>query len=427
MIDLKRKLETTNINIGKLDKRIKDLETLTSKVNERLNEESLKRMEIQNIQLTSSEGNNYQIKTLKDSIEQLATILNNSFTEFKISITQELNDKTSNLQKIIEEKTNLIDNVIKSNTEYEIIQKNLSDEVNTKLLNMENEINSSLKLYKDKITDNSNKINNFEKIINDDHNFLEEQIDIINRQFNLIDKEGNINKTFKTSINKNLADIEINLRNQKENFYKLKNKYDTYMTNIDEKINNFYNMMGNENDNMRKIQDDIYRHLELIDNKTMTKLKELSDYFNNEIKLQQKEIEHFEEHILEEHTHFSNFFQENLENFEENVNKNKNFTDADIKQIKIIINGLKDDNENLKQKINDNINELNKFHNKKSDTLLKILMNNNLVPPDFDYNSFCAWNSNNYILDEIESSNRTNLNINNNNINNNNFDEQNPP
>ena len=138
MIDLKRKLETTNINIGKLDKRIKDLETLTSKVNERLNEESLKRMEIQNIQLTSSEGNNYQIKTLKDSIEQLATILNNSFTEFKISITQELNDKTSNLQKIIEEKTNLIDNVIKSNTEYEIIQKNLSDEVNTKLLNMEN-------------------------------------------------------------------------------------------------------------------------------------------------------------------------------------------------------------------------------------------------------------------------------------------------
>lgn len=427
MIDLKRKLETTNINIGKLDKRIKDLETLTSKVNERLNEESLKRMEIQNIQLTSSEGNNYQIKTLKDSIEQLATILNNSFTEFKISITQELNDKTSNLQKIIEEKTNLIDNIIKSNSEYEIIQKNLSDEVNTKLLNMENEINSSLKLFKDEITDNSNKINNFEKIINDDHNFLEEQIDIINRQFNLIDKEGNINKTFKTSINKNLADIEINLRNQKENFYKLKNKYDTYMTNIDEKINNFYNMMGNENDNMRKIQDDIYRHLELIDNKTMTKLKELSDYFNNEIKLQQKEIEHFEEHILEEHTHFSNFFQENLENFEENVNKNKNFTDADIKQIKIIINGLKDDNENLKQKINDNINELNKFHNKKSDTLLKILMNNNLVPPDFDYNSFCAWNSNNYILDEIESSNRNNLNINNNNINNNNFDEQNPP
>ena len=426
MIDLKRKLETTNINIGKLDKRIKDLETLTSKVNERLNEESLKRMEIQNIQLTSSEGNNYQIKTLKDSIEQLATILNNSFTEFKISITQELNDKTSNLKKIIEEKTNLINNVIKSNTEYEIIQKNLSDEVNTKLLNMENEINSSLKLFKDEITDNSNKINNFEKIINDDHNFLEEQIDIINRQFNLIDKEGNINKTFKTSINKNLADIEINLRNQKENFYKLKNKYDTYMTNIDEKINNFYNMMGNENDNMRKIQDDIYRHLE-IDNKTMTKLKELSDYFNNEIKLQQKEIEHFEEHILEEHTHFSNFFQENLENFEENVNKNKNFTDADIKQIKIIINGLKDDNENLKQKINDNINELNKFHNKKSDTLLKILMNNNLVPPDFDYNTFCAWNSNNYILDEIESSNRTNLNINNNNINNNNFDEQNPP
>lgn len=414
MIELKRKLETTNISIGKLDKRIKDLETLTSKVNERLNEESLKRMELQNAQLTSSEGNIYQIKTLKDSIEQLATILNNSFSEFKTSITQELNEKTSNLEKIIEEKTMLIDNVIKSNSKTEIIQKNISQEINTKILNMENEINSSLKLFKEEINNNSNKMNHFERIINNEHTFLEEQIDTFNKQFNAIDKEGNINKTFKTNINKNLADIETNLRNQNDNFYKFKNNYNTYMANIDEKINSFYNMIRKESDNMRTIQDEIYRHLELIENKNMTKLKELSDYFNNEIKLQQKEIEHFEEHILEEHTHFSNFFQENLEKFEENVNKNEASSEADIKQIKIMINNLKNDNENLKQKINENLSELNKFHNKKSDTLLKILMNNNLIPSDFDYNSFCAWNSNNYLLDELESSNRNNYNINNN-------------
>ncbi len=38
MIELKRKLETTNLTITKLDKRIKDLEILTTKVNERLND-----------------------------------------------------------------------------------------------------------------------------------------------------------------------------------------------------------------------------------------------------------------------------------------------------------------------------------------------------------------------------------------------------
>ena len=104
MIELKRKLETTNLTITKLDKRIKDLEILTTKVNERLNDESLKRMELHNIQLSSSEGNNFQIKTIKDSIEQLATLLNNSFIEFKTSITQEFKDKTTNLQQIIEQK-----------------------------------------------------------------------------------------------------------------------------------------------------------------------------------------------------------------------------------------------------------------------------------------------------------------------------------
>ena len=421
MIELKRKLETTNLTIIKLDKRIKDLETLSTRVTERLNDESLKRMELQNNQLSSSEGNNFQIKTLKESIEQLATILNNSFNEFKLSITQELNDKTSNLQKIIEEKVITIDNAVKSNSEFEEIQKNLSEDVHSKLLNMQNELNSSLKSFKEEINEKSNKIDNYEKIINDHHLFLEEQINNINRQFDSIEKESSINKIFKTNVNKNLADIETELRKQKEYLYKIKNNYDTHLTNYEEKINNFYNMIRNESENIHTVQDDIYRHIELMDNKSMSKLKELSDYFNKEIKMQQKEIEHFENHILEEHTHFSNFFQEKLEIFEENVNKNVSFTDVDIKQIKIFINSLKDENDNLKQRINDSINDLNKFHNKKNDTILKILMNNNLIPPDFDYNSFCSWKRNNYILDEFESSNRTNYHKNSN------YNEQSPP
>ena len=422
MIELKRKLETTNLTIIKLDKRIKDLETLSTRVTERLNDESLKRMELQNNQLSSSEGNNFQIKTLKESIEQLATILNNSFNEFKLSITQELNDKTSNLQKIIEEKVITIDNAVKSNSEFEEIQKNLSEDVHSKLLNMENELNSSLKSFKEEINEKSNKIDNYEKIINDHHLFLEEQINNINRQFDSIEKESSINKIFKTNVNKNLADIETELRKEKEYLYKIKNNYDTHLTNYEEKINNFYNMIRNESENIHTVQDDIYRHIELMDNKSMSKLKELSDYFNKEIKMQQKEIEHFENHILEEHTHFSNFFQEKLEIFEENVNKNVSFTDVDIKQIKIFINSLKDENDNLKQRINDSINDLNKFHNKKNDTILKILMNNNLIPPDFDYNSFCSWNNvNNCFLEEFESSNRSKL------PKNNNLNEQSPP
>jgi chromosome segregation ATPase len=415
MIELKRKLDNTNITITKLDKRIKDLEILTTKVNERLNDESLKRMELQNVQLTSSEGNNFQIKTLKESIEKLATLLNNSFIEFKESITKEFKDKTSNLQTIIEEKTNLIDEVLKSNSEFENNQKNLYEEIKTKVLKTENEVNSSLKVYKEEINEKSNKIKNFEKVINDDHIFLEEQINSINKQFSLIDKESNINKTFKTKINKTLADIESNLRIQKENLSKLKINYNTNLTNYDEKINNVYVMLRNEADNVRGVQDDIYTHLELFDNKAMTKLRELSDYFNKEIKMQQSEIEHFEKHILDEHSRFSTFYQEKMEKLEENVNKNVSYNDVDIKQIKIIINNIKNEYDDLKQKINDDINELNKFHNKKNDTLLKVLMSNNLIPPDFDYNSFCAWKGNTFIINNINSSNRNNnFNINNN-------------
>ena len=53
-----------------------------------------------------------------------------------------------------------------------------------------------------------------------------------------------------------------------------------------------------------------------------------------EINIQQNEIENFEKHVLEEHNHFSEYFQEKLKNLDENLNKNINLNTANIKQIK---------------------------------------------------------------------------------------------
>ena len=81
MIELKKKQELTNLAIIKLEKRIKDLESLTSKLNDRVAEENIKRNELNTFQSNYSENNNSQIKTIKESIEQLATIFNNSLIE----------------------------------------------------------------------------------------------------------------------------------------------------------------------------------------------------------------------------------------------------------------------------------------------------------------------------------------------------------
>ena len=389
MIELKKKQELANIAIGKLDKRIKDLELLTTKLNERINEESFRRNELKNNQLTSSENNNFQIKTIKDSIEQLATIFNTSLTEMKTSFNEEINDKTSSLKEIIDEKSKLIDEIINNK--------------NNDNLNYQNSLNEKEK---------NKKIENFEKTVSNDHSFFEEQIGNINKQFMAIEKDSIINKTFKTNINKNIADIESEIRQQNEIINKIKLDYDSYMNTFESKLNKYYENYRIESDKLIKIQEDIYTHIDLTDNKLLTKIKELSDYFNKEITLQQNEIENFEKYIMQEHSHFSDFFQEKLKGLEQNMNKNISFIDADNKQLKIITKNLKEENENLKVKINENINELNKFHNKKNDTILKILMNNNLVPPDFDYKSFCAWNYSGTENDLISSSNRNNYNNN---------------
>ena len=408
MIELKKKQELANIAIGKLDKRIKDLELLTTKLNERINEESFRRNELKNNQLTSSENNNFQIKTIKDSIEQLATIFNTSLTEMKTSFNEEINDKTSSLKEIIDEKSKLIDEIINNKKNDNLNYQNSFNDFGNKFENFEKELNE----FKNDLKEKNKKIENFEKTVSNDHSFFEEQIGNINKQFMAIEKDSVINKTFKTNINKNIADIESEIRQQNEIINKIKLDYDSYMNTFESKLNKYYENYRIESDKLIKIQEDIYTHIDLTDNKLLTKIKELSDYFNKEITLQQNEIENFEKYIMQEHSHFSDFFQEKLKGLEQNMNKNISFIDADNKQLKIIIINLKEENENLKVKINENINELNKFHNKKNDTILKILMNNNLVPPDFDYKSFCAWNYSGTENDLISSSNRNNYNNN---------------
>ena len=123
MFELKKKQELANIAIGKLDKRIKDLETLTNKLTERIMEESNKRKEIQNIQQSNSESNNFQIKTIKESIEQLANIFNTSLTALETSFNETIKNKTTSLKENIDNNTKLIEEIINTKKMKKIIIK----------------------------------------------------------------------------------------------------------------------------------------------------------------------------------------------------------------------------------------------------------------------------------------------------------------
>ena len=388
MIELKKKQELTNISINKLEKRIKDLESLTFKLNERITEENLKTNELNDVQLSYSENNNSQIKAIKESIKQLAEIFNTSLIETKKNLNEEINNKTFSLKKTLDEKSKIIDEIINSKKiENDNIQSSIKD-LDLKFDNIQKDLN----ILKEQLNENNKRHTNLENIVKNNHSFLEEQIDSINKQFIAIEKESKLNKTFKTNVNKDIANLESQIREKDEIINKIKLDYDSYMDSFEEKLNKYYLNFREESDKLQKMHEEVYTHLDLNDNKLISKIKELSEYFNKEITLQQNEIENFEKHILEEHSHFSDYFQEKIKNLEININKNFSFSDEDNRQIKNIINNLKEENATMKLKINDNINELNKFHNKKSDILLKLLMNNNLVPPDFDYKTFCSWN-----------------------------------
>ena len=303
MIELKKKQELTNLAIIKLEKRIKDLESLTSKLNDRVAEENIKRNELNTFQSNYSENNNSQIKTIKESIEQLATIFNNSLIETKKNFNEELNKKTLSLKKILDEKSKLIDDILNSKKIDNINYQNSFQDFDSKFKNIQKDFD----IFKNDLNEKNKLYENLEKTVNNNHIFLEEQIDGINKQFVEIEKESKINKTFKTNINKDIANIESELREKNEIINKIKIDYDSYMETFEDKLNKYYSNFREESNKLLKMQEEIYTHLNINDNKLISKIKELSEFFNKEIALQQNEIENFEKHILEEHNHFSDY------------------------------------------------------------------------------------------------------------------------
>ena len=118
------KISTTNNGMMKMEKRIKDLETLTNSIFSTLNSEIESRKQLEQGHISSQSGNIAQIKTLKEGIEQLGQVVSESLEDFKQKITQDTSNKTSKVYSFVEEKMKLFEYYDKKNAENDFTKQN---------------------------------------------------------------------------------------------------------------------------------------------------------------------------------------------------------------------------------------------------------------------------------------------------------------
>ena len=135
----------------------------------------------------------------------------------------------------------------------------------------------------------------------------------------------------------------------------------------------------------------------MINDKTIKEINKFCDDVSKDLKMSQSEIGLLEKHIMDEQKNFGKFIQEKVADYEGNINKNVGYISEDVKILQKDVNNLKKNLEDFKDKTFEAVNDIEKFQNKKFDDLFGIMIRNNLVKPNFNYNTKIVKNN---ILDK---------------------------
>ena len=398
MNSIVKKVSTQNPDLKRMEKKINELENLTTSISMQLRDESTKRANFEENSLNNQTGNQNQIQTLKDAITQLGNLVNESIEEIKMKNKNDLNDQYQKLQNYIDNKIKFIDDLEKNNFNDNINKKKF-DDVNLKIFNLNNEFQLNIKNIRDELNSNISKIDFFEKKLIDNINNIKEEIQILNKEIIDIKNEIRAFKSFKDNSNNNFRMIKGDILKQEELITTFTNKVSLMLNEFEEKISKYDNLIIEQSEKYNSIKDDIMSKFTIQDNKLSSKLLELNDIIQEYHTSQCNEINNFEEHILKEEEKFNKFIQDKLILESENLKKMFSYYDDDYNNLKVKMENLEQNHDVMKNKFFNNLCEVEEFFRNKYDSLFSMINTQNILKnknnESFNLSSFTTQTLNN--------------------------------
>ena len=378
MTSLVKKVPSQNPELKRMEKRINELENLTTSISMQLRDESSKRANLEENSLTNQTGNQTQIQTLKDTITQLGNLVNDSIEEIKMKSKNDFNEQYLKLQSYIDNKIKFIDDLEKNNIDDNINKKKF-DDVNLKIFNLNNEFQLNIKTIRDELNSNISKIDFFEKKLIDNINNIKEEIQILNKEIIDIKNEIRAFKSFKDNSNNNFRMIKGDILKQEELITTFTNKVSLMLNEFEEKISKYNNLIIEQSEKYNSIKDDIMSKFTIQDNKLSSKLLELNDIIQEYHTSQCNEINNFEEHILKEEEKFNKFIQDKLILESENLKKMLSYYDDDYNNLKVKMENLEQNHDVMKNKFFNNLCDVEEFFKNKYDSLFSLINTQNFL------------------------------------------------
>lgn len=328
------KISTTSNELLKIDKRIKELESQSTQLAFQLQQEIISRQKLESSSLSHQSGFSSQIQTLKEGIEQLGQVVNESIDDFKKNILHETSEKNAKIKAYIDDKTKLFNYYDKKVAENDFTKQNFENEIKNKLYTIESTVKNSIQQIKDEVALNSKKLERFEKVINDNYSSLKSEIDNISKEMMNIKNDLICLNNFRNSTVENFKAVQSDLIHQDETMTNFVNRVNCCLREFENKSKDYENSFLNQNETFMNVKDEIYRHIEIIDTKLNSKIKELDGLIYKQSKLQCGEIDNFEKHMLSEQENFTRFIQGRFDEQNASMKQLIDYLGDDIRMIK---------------------------------------------------------------------------------------------
>ena len=229
------KISTTSNELLKIDKRIKELESQSTQLAFQLQQEIISRQKLESSSLSHQSGFSSQIQTLKEGIEQLGQVVNESIDDFKKNILHETSEKNAKIKAYIDDKTKLFNYYDKKVAENDFTKQNFENEIKNKLYTIENTVKNSIQQIKDEVALNTKKLERFDKVINDNYSSLKSEIDNISKEMMNIKNDLICFNNFRNSTVENFKAVQSDLIHQDETMTNFVNRVNCCLREFENK------------------------------------------------------------------------------------------------------------------------------------------------------------------------------------------------
>ena len=372
------------LDLQKIFKKLSKLESQHENLLQLLNTEISQRQNLEKHTITTQEAFSGQLSALKETYDHFEEAISTSMEKNRLAILEEVQKKNTNLLNLFESNLNsekaqhytMANPANAAGTNIKQLENqvmSIDTQIEDKFAKVEEMITNEFKQYRSELNSSVVKLEFVEKKMNESFTTMKSDIVNIVKEINFVKKDMEQFKAFRKTTVQNFQSFQKDFIKNDEIISQFSNKIDLLISDLESKVRNYDDLFTNHTNDLEGIKHDIFNQLKEMNGAVAAKIKNFSDNTTNQIECNNKEIDHFEKHVISEHEKFINFIQNHLDEQNGNIRKLFDYVNDDIDMLKSKGETIENLMKKLRADVFNSINETEEFLQKKYESIFRIV------------------------------------------------------